>query len=178
MQGALFNKDDSQSWVSQSAFAKNIGVSAQAVRKAIDSNRFDQDALRSEKAKSGKTKYRINIIEGAKQWEENRGGSVSTPLADKTHNDAKKREQTANANIAELKFQELDGQLIRAADVKEHFSRIAATIRDAFLNEPVKLAPVISNVDDVNEIEQILKEKFTEILKELSDAGLGGTLFR
>lgn len=180
MQGALFNKDDGQCWVTQSAFAKSLKppVSPEAVRKAIANNRFDQAALRAEKSKSGKTKYKINLIEGAKQWKNNRGGSVSTPIADNTVNDAKKRQQTADANIAELKFQELDGQLIRAAAVKIHFSRISSVARDAFLNEPVKLAPLIVNIDDVNEVERILKEKFTEILKDLSDAGRCGTLFK
>lgn len=177
-QDALFDLDDSQTWVSYSEFAKNIGVSAEAVRKAIKNDRFDWRALKEEKTKTGKVKYKINLSEGRIQWEANRYGADQSPSHDASKNDAKQREATANANIAELKYQEMDGQLIRTDAVKIHFSKIATNLREAFLSLPVRVSPELADLEDPVEIENKLKEHITVILKELADAGRSGKLFK
>ena len=177
-QSALFKIDEKQEWIVPAKFAKEIEVSPEAVRKAIETGRFDHNALRKEKTKTGKPKYKINLRLGKDQWEENRGRDTSLNVPEKGRNDAKYREQVANANLAELKFKEKDGQLIRADAVKMHFSRIGATVRDSFLNLPTKLAPQLVSMDDPKEIENLLKKYLTETLKELSDAGTSGKLYK
>lgn len=184
-QNTLFGLDPRQEWLVYSKFAKRIGVSPEAVRKAIINDRFDDLALRREKTKNGKKeKYKINTHYGALQWEQNRavepaGAQEEEKKNHKTQNatarsDATLREKMANADIAEMKAQEMSGELIRKHEVEQHFSKIATFLRDKLLGLPLKLSPELMDMDNVDQIERRLEAVITESLKELADAGRSG----
>lgn len=177
-QGALFHADEDQSWVTPYEFSKAIGVTAQAVLNAIRAERFDHRALKVIKTKngSGKEKYQINLFLGKAQWDRNKNGNNSGAILDKIYNDAKRREAIARASIEEMKAEELAGQLIRVSDIKNEILKIAANVRDGFMNESQKLAPELVGLSDVKYIENKLRERFTLILEELCDAAENGRL--
>lgn len=174
MSETLFDFSDEQTWVTPYEFSKIVGVSAEAVMKAIKNGRFDNEALRTETTKSGsgKDKYKINLEIGRLQWSQSRTNSAG--LTDKVFKDAKRREQIARAKIEELKYEELSGRLINIEEVRRQVTRIAITVRDALLNESMKAAPALSDMTDVKEIENFLKARLSECLEDLSDAAASG----
>lgn len=170
---------ENQEWVTPNAFSKLVGVSAQAVSSAIETGRFSSDALKREKTKTGKDRYKINVELGIPQWDLNKKEpSFTKSVTDEEYVQAKMREQVAKAEIEEMKSDELAGKLIRSDLVAAHFFKITTVLRDGVLNEAIKLAPIISNMDDAKEIENKMLASFTKVLEEYAKAGQSGAIFK
>jgi phage terminase Nu1 subunit (DNA packaging protein) len=114
------------------------------------------------------------------QWQRNTRVRVRSASADKTipaanvtpvaavsvsYDEARRRRELAEASMAEMKQEELRGDLIRVAVITRHLARKIATMRDAFLTIPLRLAPVLAAETDQAKVYTLLE---TEIVRAMA----------
>jgi len=81
---------------------------------------------------------------------------------------AQAQERAFAAKIEELKYKEMAGQLIRADAVRAAWAKRIASTRDALLQIPHRLAPVLAAESDLERVGQILEDELRLALAELS----------
>lgn len=81
---------------------------------------------------------------------------------------AKTMREIAEARIAKLKADELEGQLVRLEAVKREWSGIAARIRETLLQMPDRLAPVLE-MRPLGFVRQTLDTEIRAALQGLSE---------
>lgn len=89
------------------------------------------------------------------------GGRVS-------YEDARRRRELAEANIAEMKQAEMEGLLIRADAVRAAWAAKITGARDALLQIPSRVAPVLAAATDLVEVTHVLEEELRRALADLS----------
>lgn len=89
---------------------------------------------------------------------------------DETHDAARTRREIAEANLAEMKEAELRGELIRIAAVKTTLATVFATTRDALLQIPSRLAPLLAADVDPASVQNTLHSEIHQALHHLSGA--------
>lgn len=83
--------------------------------------------------------------------------------------DARSRREKAEAAIAEMKEEEMRGTLIRADAVRSALAaRISAT-RDALLQIPSRLAPVLAAESDMERVTELLETELRQALAQLAE---------
>lgn len=93
------------------------------------------------------------------------GGRVS-------YEDARRRRELAEAMLAEMKQAEMAGQLIRMDAVRSAWAAKITGARDALLQIPSRIAPVLAAEVDLVRVTAILEDELRQALAELStDAG-------
>lgn len=96
------------------------------------------------------------------------------PLSDFPDEDfqaARTRREIAEANLAELKEAEQNGKVIQADAVRAAWSRRVAGTRDALLQIPSRLAPVLAAEPSMERIALLLETELRQALHELSRDG-------
>jgi hypothetical protein len=93
---------------------------------------------------------------------------AAEPDAVTSYNEARRRRELAEANIAEMKQAELEGLLIRADAVRQAWAGKITTARDALLQIPSRLAPVLTMETDLIKTTQLLEDAVRQALAELS----------
>ncbi len=78
------------------------------------------------------------------------------------------RREAAEAHIAEMKRGELEGKLIRADVLRQAWSRKVASARNALLQIPPRLAPVLAAEADMDRVAALLEDELRAGLAELS----------
>ena len=86
------------------------------------------------------------------------------------HDEARTRREIAEANIAEMKEGELRGDLIRVSAVKATLSTVFATTRDALLQLPSRLAPLVAADSDPSSVQNTLHSEIHMALQHLAGA--------
>lgn len=81
---------------------------------------------------------------------------------------ARTRREVAEANLAEMREAELQGKLIRVDLVRSAWARRVASTRDALLQIPSRLAPVLSPETNMDRTVQILEDELRNALAELT----------
>jgi phage terminase Nu1 subunit (DNA packaging protein) len=89
---------------------------------------------------------------------------------DGTRDEARTRREIAEANIAEMKEGELRGDLIRMASVKATLAAVFATTRDALLQIPARLAPLLAADADPANVQNTLHAEIHQALVTLAGA--------
>lgn len=93
--------------------------------------------------------------------------------ADKVHktsaNEARRRKETALAEIREMELAERKGLLIPQEEVKQAWGTILSQVKTAVLRIPSKCAPAVAAVDDPRECRAILAVEVEQVLKDLAD---------
>ncbi|MDR0967330.1 MAG: hypothetical protein LBL75_00655 [Rickettsiales bacterium] len=142
------------------AYAKYIGVSDAAVRKAIETGRIST-------THDGKIDPAIADV----QWCKN---------TNTTYNEDKKVSDTSNdsyrksramrmayeAALKKLEYEEKSGKLISAAQVESDAFAVARIHRDKMMRIPFNIAPRLVNIKDPQKIEDILTAEFDEFSEE------------
>jgi DNA-binding transcriptional MerR regulator len=82
---------------------------------------------------------------------------------------AKTLREAAEARIAQLKLAELQGQLVRAADIQAELSRIFATFREAMQQIPNRLAAVLAAETDQARVHDALDVEIRNALMHLKE---------
>lgn len=82
--------------------------------------------------------------------------------------EARTRREVADANLSELKEAELRGQVIRADAMRSAWAAKVATVRDALLQIPSRLAPVLAAETDLIVVTAKLETELRQALSELS----------
>ena len=80
------------------------------------------------------------------------------------------RREAAEASMAEMREAELRGELIQVAAVKAVWAARLTSTRDALLQIPSRLAPVLAAETDLAAVTQLLEDEIRQALAELSGA--------
>ena len=166
--------------MTQAEYSRHRECSREAVRKAVDSGRiktFGADKL-------------IDSELADTQWARNTRARVrgtDTPAAGRvggddfrdmiranevggttSYEEARRRRETAEANLAEMKQAEMQGTLIRADAVRAAWATKITGARDALLQIPSRIAPVLAANADLVEVTALLEAELRQALAELS----------
>ncbi|MEN9923902.1 MAG: hypothetical protein RL268_28 [Pseudomonadota bacterium] len=86
---------------------------------------------------------------------------------------ARTRREIAEANLAEMREAELEGKLIRVDAIRAAWARRIASTRDALMQLPHRLAPVLAAESDLDRVSRVLDDELRQALIELSRDPLG-----
>lgn len=154
----------------QTEYARHRGVSAAAVSRAIKEGRI---TLQND--------GRIDPVAADAQWEANtrkRADPRSQPRArqgvhtgadrqapaDRAFLDARTRRELADANLAELRYAQACGELVRADDVRAEWASKISALRDALLNLGARLAPVVAAEADMQRCQMLIDDAVHETM--------------
>ena len=84
---------------------------------------------------------------------------------------ARTRREIAEANLSEMKEAELRGELIRVDAIRAAWAGRIASTRDALMQLPSRLAPVLAAESDAWKVGAIMEEAIRHALTELSKPG-------
>jgi|CXWL01.1.fsa_nt_gi hypothetical protein len=97
-------------------------------------------------------------------------GGHGVPANDESHDQARTRREIAEANLAERKLAELNGDLVRAADVRAALSKRAAALRESFLQLPARVVPLLVAEATAASMDRILRAEIVAALAQLTEA--------
>lgn len=83
---------------------------------------------------------------------------------------AKTLREAAEAQMARLKLAEMQGDVIRVAAVKSQLATVFATVRDALLQIPARMAPVLAAEADPVSVHNVLHAEIHQALQHLAGA--------
>jgi hypothetical protein len=163
-----------------SDYAKLVGKTPQAVRKAIGDGRIKNGVTK------GKRGYLLDPSVATKEWNSNTDESqvrtaqaltpaVESSLSGINYTKARAIGETYKARLLELEYKEKSGQLILADDAKIAQFKISRIFRDAVQNIPVRvvseLAAVVGDVsqDKRHEMMLIMQREIDRALTQLAD---------
>ena len=162
----------------QAEYARHRHCSREAVRKAVASGRittFGPDKL-------------IDPELADAQWQRNTRARVRSASADNTipaanvppvaavsvsYDEARRRRELAEASMAEMKQEELRGELIRVEAVKTALARVFSMTRDTLLQIPARLAPLLAADTDPANVQNVLYTEIHQALQHLASADAG-----
>lgn len=84
--------------------------------------------------------------------------------------DARSRREQAEAALAEMKEAEMRGNLIRTDSVRTAWAGKITAARDALLQIPSRLAPVLAAETDLDRVAELLEAELRQALTQLSEA--------
>lgn len=88
------------------------------------------------------------------------------------HDKARTRREVAEANLAEMREAEQRGELIRIEAVKTELAHVFSTARDALLQIPSRLAPLLAADGDPASVQNSLHAEIHQALQHLADANV------
>lgn len=162
--------------VNLSEYGRKRGVSAEAVRRAIQSGRLKDAVSRDAK---GNPKIDPEIAD--KEWEantnDNRGWNArenAKKTAEKdtqvsgTLNQSRAIKEAYLARLAKLEYEEKSGKLVSAADVKNEAFKVARIVRDNMLNIPDRVSAELAALTEPAQIHRFLTEEIRKALEGLA----------
>jgi hypothetical protein len=173
--------------MTQAEYARHRGCSREAVRKAIDAGRivaFGPDKLVDRELADTQwkrnTRTRISATppgspaaqrspEGASQYAPPDQVGASDG-GDGDYWKSRARREMAEAELSELKLAEQRGVLVRVADVRTALSTKASALREAFLQLPARLAPVLAAESDQARCHDLLQTELRQVLEQFTTA--------
>lgn len=174
-------------YVTKAQYAQMRGCAPSAVTKAIKEKRISVVLV-------GKREM-IDVARANEQWAHNtrpRGDSSAAPLPMQqleraeplplgtpslfegpahdpdSYETSRRRREAAEASIAEMKQAEMEGALIRVDAVRSSFASKISGARDALLQIPSRLAPVLAAEADILKVNTALEDSLRQALAELS----------
>lgn len=167
--------------MTQAEYATHRGVSAVAVHKAVKAQRISTI--------DGKIDPAVADI----QWQANtRPRAVRPPVSEPPASStgslpaqqqhppspagepvddywvSRARREAAEAQIAEMKRSEIEGTLMRTDALRQAWSKRIAATRDALLQIPARMAPVLAAELDMERVAVLLEDELRQALAELS----------
>lgn len=163
--------------VTKSEYAKLRGCAASAVTRAIKEGRITTIQVDGREL--------IEVAVADIQWQSNTraraDSSSATAVAalpsvivanevggPTSYEEARRRRETAEANIAEIKQAEMEGQVIRADAVRAAWAAKITGARDALLQIPSRIAPVLAAETDLVRVTALLEDELRRALSDLS----------
>lgn len=98
------------------------------------------------------------------------GAPDDQPNAATSYHVAKTLRESAEAQIAALKLAEMRGNLIRVEAVRSALGSAIATTREALLQLPARLAPVLAPESDATKVHDLMHEELQQVLGHLHAA--------
>ena len=164
--------------MTQAEYSRHRDCSREAVRKAVDAGRittFGPDKLidatlaDAHWARNTRARVRGGDEAPAAAPAPGAGAIVANEVGGNTsYEEARRRRETAEANLAEMKQAEMQGTLIRADAVRAAWAAKITGARDALLQIPSRLAPVLAAESDLVRVTALLEDELRQALAELS----------
>ena len=153
-------------------WARSVGISRQAAYEAVKRCRIPMaDGMVD--AEAATALYR------ARTRKSMNGGAVGAssdprPGTDErvSYEEARRREAVANALMRERAEREQAGELVSAAAVRQVHGRRLAALREALLQVPARMAPVVAAETDERRVHDLLRDELHAVLAA-SVAGAG-----
>ncbi len=172
--------------VTQAEFARRVGCSKQNISKLVRAGKISRN-------KNGK----LNFLQALAEYDANtddshheklkrtgkspavgstdpdQAGNGSAPPPDAPVSDYKlhrAKREAANAQLQQLKADELAGKLIAADQVERDAYNLARGLRDAILSVPDRVAAILAAEQDARRVSEILHEEIEKALNGLIDA--------
>lgn len=82
---------------------------------------------------------------------------------------AKTLREAAEATIAELKLAEMRGHLVSVDEVRASLQRRIAGVREALLQLPARVVPLLVANPDAASMDRLLREEITAAMQQISD---------
>jgi phage terminase Nu1 subunit (DNA packaging protein) len=159
--------------ITQAEYARRRGVDPTTVRDAIRAGRItlidgkvDPDVADVQWARN--TRVRV----GSGQRRADPQSAADDPFAApslETYEEARRRREMAEAQKAELQLAELQGDLIRTADVRAAHAKRVAGLREALLQIPARLAAVVAAEADQGRCHDILQAELHQVLGQITE---------
>jgi phage terminase Nu1 subunit (DNA packaging protein) len=126
----------------------------------------------------------IDSVDAAQAWREANldparrkggpGGSTPRPAESsawpETFDEARTRDKTAEANLREMTAAKRRGELIEVAAVRTVMAQSYSTIRDALLQIPARMGPLLAAETDPAQVQNLLHAEIHTALTELAGA--------
>jgi phage terminase Nu1 subunit (DNA packaging protein) len=159
--------------MNQAEYAKHRGVSRVAVHQAVKAQRISLidgkiDPAVADIQWSANTRARAPASPG--QTPTDNGATVDPDAGDdgRGYWSARSRREKAEASMAEMKHEEMQGTLIKADAVRSAWSAKITGARDALLQIPSRIAPVLAAETDLARVTALLEAELRQALSELS----------
>ncbi len=163
--------------MTKSEYARHRGVSAVAVHYAVQEGRISLingkiDAAVADIQWQRNTRTRAPnrpaVDTDVQSTTAGAGSGAEPAAAGDDYWVSRARREAAEAHIAEMKRGELEGKLIRADVLRQAWSRKVASVRDALLQIPPRMAPVLAAESDMERVATLLEDELRAALAELS----------
>jgi hypothetical protein len=163
--------------LTESGLARQLGVSRQAVHELVKRGVLSKDkdglidfelakhALMNRVRPSGKTA--ASLQEPSTQ-PTTPPPETSTEPEITSYHVAKTLREAAEAQIARIKLSEMQGDVIQVSAVRATWAARIASTRDALLQIPSRLAPVLAAETNLATVTQLLEDELRQSLAELS----------
>lgn len=167
--------------MTQSEYAKHRGCSGVSVHKAIKAGRISLidgkiDPAVADIQWAANTRARVTArppssVEATPPSSAPEKPAIGAePLEAKSEDywDARSRRETAEAAIAEMKEAEMRGSLIRVDAARSAWAGKVTSARDALLQIPSRLAPVLAAESDMEKVAELIEGELRQALHQLS----------
>lgn len=163
--------------LTQAEYARHRACSREAVRKAVDSGRIKTfgpeksiDPALADAQWKRNTRVRVRSARPEpKQSTDAPAVIVANEVGSSvSYDEARRRRELAEASIAEMKQAEIEGLLIRSDAVRSAWAAKITGARDALLQIPARLAPVLAAELDLVRVTAVLEDALRQALAELS----------
>ena len=167
-------------WMTQKQYAAHRGCSAVSVHKAIKAgrislidNRIDPAVADIQWSANSRARAPARPAPADAPLPAGAGAAGDgAPAADGKGGeywDSRSRREKAEAAIAEMKESEMRGLLIRADAVRSAWSTKISSVRDALLQIPSRVAPVLAAETEIDRVTELLEAELRQALVQLAD---------
>lgn len=166
--------------LTESGLARELGVSRQAIHELVKRGILIKDKTGKIDVEMAKialatrlhpaSKTSIALLANTPEIEIPTATTVSDELETTSYHVAKTLREAAEAQIARLKLAEMQGDLIRLNAVKAALANAFSTTREALLQIPPRLAPLLAADSDTKSVQNALHNEIHQALMLLSGA--------
>lgn len=167
--------------ITQAEYARRRGVAKSAVARAVKENRISLidgkvdpsvaniqwDRNTRSRADGGKASGEAAPPGRAAAPEFGRAAGNDTPDLDGDYFYQRTRREKYEADLAEIKLAEQQGDLVRVADVRAEMAKRVGAVRTNLLQIPARLAPLLANEPDQAKCHALLDGELRSVLMNL-----------
>lgn len=159
--------------ITQAEYARHRGVDPTTVRDAIRAGRITLidgkvDPVAADAQWARNTRVRVNSRQRPAD-----AAAMDQPAApaapQETYEAARRRRELAEAQLAELKLAEQQGDLVRVGAVRTQVAKLAAGLREGLMQIPARLAPVLAAETDAGKVHDALVAELRQVLEQVTD---------
>jgi hypothetical protein len=167
--------------ITQAEYARRRGVDPTSVRDAVKGKRITLidgkiDPVVADAQWQANTRQRVSINDEIGPLRTQAAAApapASAPPAGSfgyvpDYQESRARREAAEAELAELKLAEEQGDLIRTDAVRSSYSRRAAGLREAIMQIPARLSPVLAAESDPAKIHDHLQAELRLVLEQVT----------
>lgn len=162
--------------ITQAEYARRRGVAKSAVARAVKEGRIVLIDGKIDPAIADiqwERNTRSRADSGRAAFGDGEGGAGASaapapaPRLDDGYYEQRARRERLEADLAALKLGELQGELVRVADVRTEMGTRLGQVRSNLLQIPARMAPLLANESDQAKIHALLDKELRAVLTSL-----------